>query len=146
MNVSALDAAFIKMAAIDSRRSWCKVSGVVLLFTVHLAAFPRDNPPNRYPEKGKVVAVRITEHTEYAPVSPADSKGRTQGGQAYVYRNWVYRVQTDDGFYELEGGKKRSMAVGDVVEFRIEKGTGRVRTGNKEKKYLIISNSPTSAK
>lgn len=95
-----------------------------------------------YVEKGKVVAVRVDEHTDYVPVSPTDSKGRTHGGEAFVHRKQVYRVETDDGIYELGGGKDPTMAVGDAVEFCIEKGTAHVRAGVKEKKYRIISTTP----
>ena len=98
-------------------------------------------PPKSYPEKGKVVAASMSEHTDYVPVTPPDSKGRTSGGEAFVHRNWVYRVETDDGIYELRGGKKQSMAVGDGVEFRVVKDTGYVLADDKETKYRILSSS-----
>ena len=123
-----------------------RVIKVGLFFlALRVTALANDKPPNSYPQKGKVVAARVSEHTDYVPLS-TDSRGTTHGGEAFVQRKWVYRVETDDGFYELAGGKKPSMAVGDVVEFRIEKGTGRVRAGDKEKKYPIISASPKPAK
>jgi hypothetical protein len=101
------------------------------------AALAKDNPSTSYPERGKVVAVRVSESTDYVPISPPDSKGRTHGGEAFVHRKQVYRVETDDEIYELEGGKNPNMAVGDAVEFRVEKGTARVRAGDKERKYRL---------
>lgn len=112
-------------------------------FFFPLVAIAKGKPQN-YPEKGKVVAVRVDEHTDYVPISPPDSKGRTHGGEAFVHRKQVYRVETGDGIYELEGGKDRTMNVGDAVEFRIDRGTAHVRAGEKEKKYRVILTRPKS--
>ncbi len=132
------------------QKSLCTNAVAILFFLCLLGtpqppAIARATSPN-YPEKGKVVAVRVDEHTDYVPVSPPDSKGRTHGGQAFVYRKQVYRVETYNGVYELQGGKNPTMAVGDAVEFAIVKGTARLRVGDeageKEKKYRIISTAP----
>jgi hypothetical protein len=93
-----------------------------------------------YPEKGKVVAANMTERTTYVPVSPPDSKGRSGGGEAFVGKTWVYRVETDDRSCEFEGGKKQSLRTGDDVEFRIEKDSVHVRAGAKDVKYRLVSN------
>lgn len=131
----------------SSWRARAAVVPVLLLFVAgHLAAFATDRDPKSYPEKGKVVAASVSEHTDYVPVTPPDSKGRTTGGQAFVHRNWVYRVETDDGIYELKGGKKQDMAVGDGVEFRVVKDTGYVLANDKETKYRILSTAPKPAK
>lgn len=128
-------------------RARAAVVPLLLLFAAgHVAAFATDKAPKSYPEKGKVVAASVSEHTDYVPVTPADSKGRTSGGEAFVHRNWVYRVETDDGIYELRGGKKQSMAVGDGVEFRVVKDTGYVLAGDKEMKYRILSTAPKPTK
>lgn len=108
-----------------------------MLGTAYSAAITKGSAP-RYAEKGKVVAVRVDEHTEYVPISPPDSKGRTHGGEAFVHRKQIYRVETDENVYELEGGKDPTMNLGDAVEFRIDRETARVRIGGKEKKYRII--------
>jgi hypothetical protein len=117
-----------------------------LFLAARITAPATAHAPNSYPEKGKVVAASISEHTDYVPVSPPDSKGRTSGGQAFIHRNWVYRVETDVEFYEFKGGKKQSMAVGDVVEFRVVKDTGYVLANDKETKYRVLSNSPKPRK
>jgi hypothetical protein len=145
----------VKMTSGVFRRSRCASVEAALLFflfpffflpaTGHAAAIAKGDAPS-YAEKGKVVAVRVDEHTDYVPISPPDSKGRTRGGEAFVHRKQVYRVETDDGVYELEGGKNPTMNVGDAVEFRIDGGTAHVRVGErvgervseKEKKYRIL--------
>jgi hypothetical protein len=118
---------------------WRGFGFALLLVAVQVATLAADNTPKSYPEKGRVVAGNISEHTDYAPIMPTDSKGRTHGGEAFVHRNWVYRVETDDGVYELAGGKNQTLNTADAIEFRISKGTARVRDGDKEKKYRIIS-------
>src|SRR5579863_5499686 len=102
----------------------------VLLFlflATQITSQATNRAPKSYPEKGKVVAAAMSEHTDYVPVSPVDSKGRTSGGEAFVRRNWVYRVETDGESYEIEGGKKQSLAAGDTVEFRVVKDSSYVR-------------------
>ena len=91
-----------------------------------------------------MVAVSVVETTEYVPISPADSKGRTHGGEVFVHRKQVYRVQTGDGVYELEGGKQPALAVGENVEFRVDARTARVLGDDKEKKYRLRASPSTS--
>jgi len=117
-----------------------------LFLAGRLGVLAADKAANSHLEKGKVVAAALSERADYVPITPPDSKGRTQGGQALVHRNWVYRVETEDAVYELRGGKKQSMAAGDAVEFRVEKETARVQTGTKEQKYRITSTETKPAK
>lgn len=116
---------------------------ILLLGPLQAAAIDKGDLPS-YLREGKVLSVRVDEHTDCVPISPPDSKGRTHGGQSFVSRKQVYRVDTGDEIYELEGGKNPTMAVGDVAEFRIVKGNALVRTGKKEKKYRVISATPTT--
>jgi hypothetical protein len=116
-----------------------------LFWPVQAATLTRAKPPVNYPEKGKVIAVRVSETTEYVPISPPDSKGRTHGGEAFVHRKQVYRVETDDEIYELEGGKNPTMGIGDDVEFRVENKTLRVKVGDKERKYRLKARRPKIA-
>lgn len=99
-----------------------------------------------YPEKGRVIDATVSEHTEYVPVSPPDSKGRSGGGEALITKTWVYRVETDDGTYEFEGGKRQNLKTGDDVEFRVEKDSVHVRAGAKDVKYRLVSTTPRSVK
>ena len=135
---------------------WCQTSpcatvrflplfffALFFVFWTQAAAIAKGKPPS-YPNKGRVVAVRVDEHTDYAPIFPTDSKGRTHGGEAFTHRKQVYRVETDDRIYEFAGGKDPLLAVGDAVEFRIEKETVHVRAGEKDKKYRIVSTTSKS--
>jgi hypothetical protein len=116
-----------------------------LLFGVCSVQAAAPGKQTSYPEKGKVVAVLTDEHTDYVPITPPDSKGRTSGGEAFVHRRQVYRVETDREVYELEGGKKPTLAVGDAVELRIDKSTAKVRTDGPAKKYRVLSAIARSA-
>jgi len=117
--------------------------GTVLCILLGVWPFRAALPPNgtTYPEKGQVVAVRVDETIEYAPITPPDSKGRTHGGEAFVHRKQIYRVQTDKEVYELEGGRKTDLTVGDTVEFRVHKNRAEVRADGSARKYRIISRS-----
>jgi hypothetical protein len=128
------------------RASAVIVALLLLFFAAEVTASATDKARPSYPEKGKVVSATVSEHTDYVPVSPPDSKGRSSGGQAFVHRNWVYRVETDAEVYEFQGGKKQSMAVGDTVEFRVVRDTGYVLADDKEVKYRVLSNSPKPVK
>jgi hypothetical protein len=97
-----------------------------------------DKPPAVYPEHGKVMAVRTltTEETERVRT---DSQGSTHGGGSYDVKSYVYRVETEDRFYELTAGRPGSLQVGDQVNFRIVKKRAYVRVGQKEKWYAITA-------
>jgi hypothetical protein len=106
-----------------------------------------DNPLHAsYPERGTVVSVQVKETVDYAPIMPVDSKGRAHGGEAFTHHKQVYHVETNDGPFDLQGGKHADFAVNDAVEFRVEKDTAHVRAGAKEKKYRILSTSAGAAK
>jgi hypothetical protein len=127
-----------------SFRSVCRPA-FCLFFCVCSLQAAASGKATSYPEKGKVVAVRLDEKTDYVPITPPDSKGRTSGGEAFVHRRQIYRVETDSEVYEFEGGKKPTLAVGDAVEFRIDKSSARVRTDGPAKKYRVLSATARSA-
>lgn len=116
----------------------CILSGVWPL----LAGLPQNK--GTYPEKGKVVAVHVEQTIEYAPIMPTDSKGRTHGGEAFVHRKQIYLVKAGDEAYEIEGGRKKGLTVGDTVEFRVHKNSAKVRADGLARKYRIISRSSIS--
>jgi hypothetical protein len=120
-------------------------SGVAAALCLMFVACPSRSAaePNdaTYPEKGKVIVVRVDETIEYAPIMPPDSKGRTHGGEAFVHRKQMYRVQTNNEVYELEGGRKADLTVGDSVEFRVHKNSAEVRVDGSTRKYRIIYHS-----
>ena len=125
------------------RRLRSSAAGTVFCVLIVASSFRAAPPPSgtAYPEKGKVVSVRVHETIEYAPITPPDSKGRTHGGEAFVHRNQIYRVQTPNEVYELEGGRRADLIVGDTVEFRVRKNTAEIRLDGSTKKYRIVSRS-----
>ena len=94
-----------------------------------------------YHQKGKVVAIHVEKHTDYAPIMPVDSKGRRGGGggEAFIHIHQLYEVQADDSIYRLRGGERPTMSVGDVIEFRIDGSIARVLAQHKVKKYRVES-------
>jgi hypothetical protein len=54
------------------------------------------------------------------------------------HRKHVYRVETETRFYELEGEEKSTMELNETIQFRIEKESAYVQSGNKEQKYRIV--------
>ncbi len=121
------------------------VAGLLLVCLVSLMS-PLAASGDTYPEKGKVVAVSISAHTDYVPISPPDSKGRSGGGEAFVSKHWMYRVETGNRIYVFEGGKKQEMNAGDDVEFRIDKSTVHVRAGTKDVKCRLASDTLKATK
>ena len=123
-------------------------SGVAAVFFLLFVVCPSRSAtePNdaTNPEKGKVMAVHVDEIIEYAPIMHPDSKGRTHGGEAFVHRKQIYRLQTANEVYELEGGRKTDLTVGDTVELRVHKNSAEVRVDGSARKYRIISHSSFS--
>jgi hypothetical protein len=92
-------------------------------WALQATALAKDKPANSYPEKGHVVAVHVSETTDYRAFSPLTQRVEPTEDK---HRKQVYRVETDDGIYELEDGKNPTMAVGDALKFRVEKEIARV--------------------
>ncbi len=89
-----------------------------VLSTASLLA--KDKPPRVYPERGTVVAFRIGEQSLTSGVY-TDTYGKTHGGGTVHLRTYIYRVETETRFYELEAGKKATMELNEAIKFRVEK-------------------------
>src|ERR1700730_14298823 len=89
-------------------------------------------------ERGTVVAIHSSSQNRYIPGYPGGDG--VVAGRAVTVKdtNQVYRVETKTKFYELEGGYRAIMALGDVIDFRIEKGKAITHLGDKEKKFRIV--------
>jgi len=109
----------------------------VLLLALPTSGLPKDKEPKSYPEKGTVIAIHVNAQSHTAPVY-TDPQGQTRGGGSSVHRLQVFRVETETKFYELEGGRKPDMGLGDTIQFRIEKQSAYVQRGDKEKKYRLV--------
>jgi hypothetical protein len=96
-------------------------------------ASAQDKPAKSYPEHGTVVAIRAR------TVSPGMILGPSHTVTTSVSPG-TYRIETDAQFYELsDRSKKPTMALGQVIDFRIEKGNAYVRNAKgKEDQYHIV--------
>jgi hypothetical protein len=109
-----------------------------VLSLVETAAFPQGNGTKTYPLRGTIVAAKVAERSETTPVY-TDPQGKTQGGTSYVRRLPVFRIETDDKFYELEGKKRQVLILGDAIQFRLEKEWAYVQQGYKEQKFRVMA-------
>ena len=84
-----------------------------------------------YPEHGTVVDLR-TEAAADPTLNYADPYGK---------RLPVYRIETENKVYKLEGKKKDKNAFsrGDTVQFRLEKDWAYVHRGDKEQKFRVLA-------
>ena len=52
-------------------------------------------------------------------------------------QDFVYKIDTADRIYELTGGRRGSLNVGEEVNFRIEKKKAYVLRGPKEQRFEV---------
>ena len=82
--------------------------------------------PNPYPEHGQVISTRLG----------AEAVG--SAGVVGSLERWIYRVDCGDLYYDLQGGRKPSLTVGQDVRLRIEKQKAYVDDGKNGKRYDIV--------
>src|SRR5580698_2278101 len=88
----------------------------LLALLVTGVATAQDKPAKSYPERGTVIA------THARTVSPGMVLGPNPAVAASVSPG-DYRIETDTQFYDLaERSKAETMALGQVINFRVEKG------------------------
>lgn len=97
----------------------------LVLFAAGVAAQPAPTP-NTYPEHGQVIATRLG----------AEAVG--SAGSVGSLKEWIYRVDCGDLYYDLQGGRKPSLTVGQNVAFRIEKQKAYLDDGKNGKRYNIV--------
>ena len=95
-----------------------------------------DKQPTSYPQSGTVISTRVQKGRRAEPVY-ADANGRTHREVVYILFH-VYRLETPTQIYELEGGSKPTLSVGETVSFRINKDSVYVQHADKEDKYAIL--------
>jgi hypothetical protein len=91
--------------------------------------------PPAYPLHGTVMAMRTDRVTVGAPVYTG-ADGKTHGGGVHSRRIPVFKIQTEEMNYEVEGGK--DLTVGEELSFRLEKNTVYIQRGDKEKKVKLV--------
>lgn len=89
-------------------------------------------------ERGTVVAIHSSSQNRFIPGYAGGDGVVGSRGVTVKDTNQVYRIETKTKFYELEGGYRPIMSLGDVIEFRIEKGKAITHVGDKEKKFRIV--------
>ena len=87
-----------------------------------------------YPEHGQVIATRLGAEA----VGSADSVGSL--------KRWIYWVDCGDLYYDLQGGRKPSLTVGQNVTFRIEKQKAYLDDGKNGKRYNIVGTGKSDQK
>jgi len=97
----------------------------------------RDKVPKTYPERGTIVAMHEADRSFTTGVY-TDPYGKTHGGNSIHVKRPVYRVETEAKFYELEGRKKYHLAIGEAVQFRIEKEWVYLQREDKEQKLRVV--------
>jgi len=130
----------------------CRASLYLLapfIFTlVVLSGTAAAKEPKTYPESGKVIGIGQNEHTKNHPKT-----GNGMGGGSYSVYSHTYKIETDTKIYELDCGKTpmfgvtgkecggdKPMQIGDVINFRVEKGSAHIPLSNGSEQKLRILN------
>ncbi len=114
-----------------------------------LAGAAAEKEPKTYPESGKVIGIGQNEHTKNHPKT-----GNNTGGGSYSVYSHTYKIETDTKIYELDCGKTpmflgstgqecggdKPLQIGDVIHFRVEKGTAHIPLSNGSEQKLRILN------
>jgi hypothetical protein len=98
------------------------------------AAAQQAPKPNPYPEHGQVVATRLG----------AEAVG--SAGSVGSLKRWIYRVDCGDLYYDLQGGGKPSLTVGQNVTFRIERQKAYLDDGENGKRFSIVGTGKSDQK
>jgi len=102
-----------------------------------------------YPESGKVIGIGQNEHTKTHPKT-----GNNTGGGSYSVYSHTYKIETDTKIYEMDCGKTpmflgstgkecggdKPLQMGDVIHFRVEKGTSYIPLPDGSEQKLRILN------
>ena len=105
-----------------------------------------DNQPKSYPQSGTVVSTRVQKGRRAEPVY-SDPDGHVHREVVNILVH-VYRIETSTQVYELQGGSKPTLSVGEAIRFRINKDSAYVQRSDKDKedKYTILKVTLNKAK
>jgi len=122
----------------------------LLIFAfVMLSAVAVAKEAKTYPETGKVIGIGQNEHTKTHPKT-----GNNTGGGSYSVYSHTYKIETDTRIYEVDCGKTpmffgstgkecggdKPLQIGDVIHFRVEKGSAHIPLSDgSEQKLRILS-------
>jgi hypothetical protein len=116
---------YVEMNPIGPKLLLARASLALLLVAAGIAA--QEAPKGKvYPEHGKVIAAHLGTET----VGSAGVVGSL--------KRWVYRVDSGDLYYDLQGNGKSSLSIGQDVDFRIEKGQAYLNDAKKGTRYRVV--------
>ena len=104
-----------------------RIVGVMLLSLLAIGLKAQNDPkPALFPQHGEVISSRI--------------RTETWGSKAAVatYKKWIYRVDSGELYFELEGGRKPTLTIGQRIDFRIEKEKVFLQGDKKGKSYRLV--------
>src|SRR5579864_9568415 len=135
------------MPKLPNRTRSTGLAGAAILVLCSIA-LAKNKQPKAYPERGRVVAVRfVTRNQLIAGNRAGNPYGLPPSNGISVTHGYrVYRIETAGRFYELEGGRKPTMALGKTIYFRLEKQSAYVEEDKKERKYRIVGEELKPAK
>jgi len=135
------------------RKERCKPSLYLLapfiFAVVALSGAAAAKEAKTYPESGKVIGIGQNEHTKTHPKT-----GNNTGGGSYSVYSHTYKIETDTKIYEMDCGKTpmflgstgkecggdKPLQIGDVIHFRVEKGTSYIPLPDGSEQKLRILN------
>jgi hypothetical protein len=120
---------------------------IFTVFVLPVAAAGKE--PKTYSESGKVIGIGQSEHTKTHPVT-----GNNMGGGSYSVYSHTYKIETDTKIYEMDCGKTpmffgstgkecggdKPLQIGDVIHFRVEKGSAHIPLSDGSEQKLRILN------
>jgi hypothetical protein len=114
------------------------LSSIVLVTVLAVTAFAEKQPAT-YPEEGKITATGQNEHSKTSGGGMIMNGNGNMNTHTRTMYSHVYTVQTDTKMYQLDCGKlpafhstggecggDKKFELGDVIHFRVEKGTAYV--------------------
>jgi len=109
------------------------LASLALLLAAGVAA-QQAPKPSLYPEHGQVITTRLG--------------GEAVGSAGIVgtVNRWIYRVDCGELYYDLQGGGKPSLTIGQNVAFRIEKQKAYLDDGKNGKRYNIVGTGKSDQK
>lgn len=120
---------------VRSTRTHSVVVLIVLSTLVFSGTAFAKHEPKAYSESGKVVGTGLNSHDKSHPMTGGPN-GPPMGGGTYTVYSHTYKIETESKFYQLDCGKvptffhstgkacggEKELELGDVLQFRTEKG------------------------
>ena len=130
-------------------KPWLDLLALFIFGLVVFSAVAAAKEAKTYPESGKVIGIGQNEHTKTHPHT-----GNNMGGGSYSVYSHTYKIETDTRIYEVDCGKTpmflgstgkecggdKPLQIGDVIHFRVEKGSAHISLSDGSEQKLRILN------